>query len=322
MLLGLGRGPPGRGPPLRARSVGPVRPTGRGPPGPAGPAGACPGAGRGVAPMPVAVELKGLLPGRGPGRGADRWPGVVGAPDRAPAPPGRGADGLGPGMVSRAAGWAGLVCAGLAEPAPPCAWPLSAWALSAWPPWAGPLPRANGSLGKGAGGACGSCATAGCGEGCGGCGAGLASAGSGRAGACTSGTAAARPFAARRSGAVATAAAPSPVAFARAANSSFSRRTTGASIVEDADRTNSPISWSLAITALLSTPNSFASSYTRTFATALPLLGPGIPGLPADRGRACSVRRQFVLFIAACSSGTHHKSAFFRPVSSAVDTIR
>jgi len=44
------------------------------------------------------------------------------------------------------------------------------------------------------------------------------------------------------------------------ANSSLSRRTTGASIVEDADRTNSPISLSRSITALLSTPNSFASS--------------------------------------------------------------
>jgi hypothetical protein len=44
------------------------------------------------------------------------------------------------------------------------------------------------------------------------------------------------------------------------ANASLSLRTTGASIVEDADRTNSPISWSFAITALLSTPNSFASS--------------------------------------------------------------
>jgi hypothetical protein len=41
---------------------------------------------------------------------------------------------------------------------------------------------------------------------------------------------------------------------------SVSLRTTGASIVEDADRTNSPISWSLAITTLLSTPNSLASS--------------------------------------------------------------
>jgi hypothetical protein len=40
----------------------------------------------------------------------------------------------------------------------------------------------------------------------------------------------------------------------------LSLRTTGASIVEDAERTNSPISWSLAMTALLSTPNSFASS--------------------------------------------------------------
>ncbi len=55
--------------------------------------------------------------------------------------------------------------------------------------------------------------------------------------------------------------APSPPALAAwPANSSLSLRTTGASIVEDADLTNSPISWSLAITALLSTPNSFASS--------------------------------------------------------------
>jgi hypothetical protein len=43
-------------------------------------------------------------------------------------------------------------------------------------------------------------------------------------------------------------------------NASWSRRTTGASIVEEADRTNSPMSWSLAITTLLSTPISLASS--------------------------------------------------------------
>lgn len=55
---------------------------------------------------------------------------------------------------------------------------------------------------------------------------------------------------------------------------SVNLRTTGASIVEDAERTNSPSSWSLAMTALLSTPNSLASSYTRTLATSL-LLGPG-----------------------------------------------
>jgi hypothetical protein len=41
---------------------------------------------------------------------------------------------------------------------------------------------------------------------------------------------------------------------------SLSLRTTGASIVEDAERTNSPIFSSSAITALLSTPISFASS--------------------------------------------------------------
>jgi len=41
---------------------------------------------------------------------------------------------------------------------------------------------------------------------------------------------------------------------------SISLRTTGASTVEDAERTNSPRSWSLAITTLLSTPSSLASS--------------------------------------------------------------
>lgn len=57
-------------------------------------------------------------------------------------------------------------------------------------------------------------------------------------------------------------------------SASVNLRTTGASIVEDAERTNSPSSWSLAMTTLLSTPNSLASSYTRTLATSL-LLGPG-----------------------------------------------
>jgi hypothetical protein len=41
---------------------------------------------------------------------------------------------------------------------------------------------------------------------------------------------------------------------------SRSRRTTGGSTVDDADRTNSPISWSLVMTTLLSTPSSLASS--------------------------------------------------------------
>ena len=86
----------------------------------------------------------------------------------------------------------------------------------------------------------------------------------------------------------------------------MSRRTTGASIVEDADLTNSPISLSWSMTALLSTPNSFASSYTRTFATTL-LLGP-VPWTtsrtPARAERAPG-RPQPMVIIAACSSSAH-----------------
>jgi len=64
---------------------------------------------------------------------------------------------------------------------------------------------------------------------------------------------------------------------------------------------------------LLSTPNSFASSYTRTFATALPLLGPARPDPSAGRGSACSVRRQLLLFIAACSSVAHRNLSLLSP---------
>ena len=101
---------------------------------------------------------------------------------------------------------------------------------------------------------------------------------------------------------------------ASAENASLSLRTTGASIVEDADRTNSPISWSLAITALLSTPNSFASSYTRTFATALPYLVRLIPDpcrrrpgahAPAGVRLCCSSPRshQALITIGSCFPG-------------------
>jgi hypothetical protein len=44
------------------------------------------------------------------------------------------------------------------------------------------------------------------------------------------------------------------------ASFSLSRRSTGASTVEEADRTNSPMSFSRLRTVLLSTPSSFASS--------------------------------------------------------------
>ncbi len=47
---------------------------------------------------------------------------------------------------------------------------------------------------------------------------------------------------------------------AAAGSESRSLRTTGGSTVEDAERTNSPISVSFAMTVLLSTPSSLASS--------------------------------------------------------------
>jgi len=330
MLLGLGRGPPGRGPPGRGPSPGPpgpVRPGTRGPPGRGPPPGlgpwlvpgwpakaaglappgepAWPGlAPRGADPMPVAVELNGLLPGRGPGRGGPGTPVAGrGAPPGLAAPgPGRGAPGRGAvgGDASEppAAGRCAAAAGSLAAAGASCCWCGNG---------TGGLPGASSAPVSGAGpvaaGRSGSAA---------------AGAGSATAAGAT-GAAGPRPFAApcpssagAAAGAVGAAAGrPSVVWLARAclgcwaANSSLSLRTTGASIVEDADRTNSPISWSLAITALLSTPNSFASSYTRTFATALPLLGPDSPDPSAGRGSACSVRRQPLLFIAACSSVAH-----------------
>src|SRR5580698_1791486 len=276
--------------------------------------------------MPVAVELNGLLPGRGPGRGGPGTPADgrgappgLGAPE--PGAPEPGAPEPGAPEPGRGAFGLGAPCGAVPEPsAAGCcalgAVSLAAAGASAWGcgngtgglPGDPSAPRS--AAGAVAAGLAGSTAA----------GAGLTSA----AGA--TGAAGLRPLVAPcPSSAAATAGAtgaaaerPPAVWLARAclgcwaANASLSLRTTGASIVEDADRTNSPISWSLAMTALLSTPNSFASSYTRTFATALPLLGPDLPGLSAGRGSACSVRRQLLLFIAACSSGAHCKSAFFR----------
>src|SRR5699024_3088608 len=56
---------------------------------------------------------------------------------------------------------------------------------------------------------------------------------------------------------------------AESAKASLTRRTTGASRVEEAERTNSPKSWSFSRTFLLVVPSSFASSWTRGFATVL-----------------------------------------------------
>jgi len=56
---------------------------------------------------------------------------------------------------------------------------------------------------------------------------------------------------------------------------------------------------------LLSTPNSFASSYTRTFATSLPHSARTTRTIGAGWGTS-SGRRQILLFIAAFSSSAHH----------------
>src|SRR3984885_15275656 len=229
--------------------------------------------------MPGAVELNGLLPGRGPGRGGPGTPA-----DGRGAPPGLGAPEPGAPEPGRGAFGLGALCGDVSEPLAAGCCTLGAVSLaaaggaSAWGcgngtgglPGDPSAPRS--AAGAVAAGLAGSTAA----------GAGLASA----AGA--TGAAGLRPLvapcpssAATTAGATGAAAErPPAVWLARAclgcwaANASLSLRTTGAPIVEDADRTNSPISWSLAITALLSTPNSLASSYTRTFAPALPLLGP------------------------------------------------
>lgn len=66
----------------------------------------------------------------------------------------------------------------------------------------------------------------------------------------------------------------SAAAFHASPRCSVSRRTTGGSTVEEGDLTYSPMSLSAASTSLLGTPNSLASSWTRTFATVLLLGGP------------------------------------------------
>jgi len=294
MLLGLGLGPAGRGPPGLAKSPGapvPVRgppgrgADGRGPPGVAVPGPPVPGCELGcgalVAPMPVAVELNGLLPGRGPGRGACRWPGAAGAAGRGPAAAAGRAAGesvSAGGRCGPAAGsdWNGIVTAG--------AWPAGA--------------AAGGSTGDGAtGGSAGR----------------WTSAGPGPASDSAVAPAPTLPLALRlAAGAFAPPSAACGLAACWDANASLSLRTTGASIVEDAERTNSPISVSLAITALLSTPNSLASSYTRTFATTLPQLGPDTRTL-APTGAACAPSG-----VSLCCSSPHaHRliaisASFFR----------
>ncbi len=228
--------------------------------------------------MPVAVELNGLLPGRGPGRGACRWPGAEGRGPAAAA--GRSASVL--SAAGRSIVSAGGTCG-------PWLWSCGNGTVTA------AADRAGGAAGSGADG---------------GSGAGAAGAAGAAGVAAFAGGALPLPFA--LAAAVLAALAACGFADCCVAKASFSLRTTGASIVEDAERTNSPISLSLAITALLSTPNSLASSYTRTFATTLPLLGPAIRAISRSGQRvlrpasACAVHRRMLI------GRSSQISAFFR----------
>ena len=225
-------------------------------------------------------EAKGLLPGRGapPGRPAGRGaaPGR-GAPGRG-APPcglsGRAA-GRGPGVGAppgRAAGASDAGAAGLAEAA-----------------------GASGAAGAGASGALGPGVGAGAGAGAG---AASAAGAAGVAGPGLGPGVAALVVAAGAAGAVFLAAAFLAPA-SGAGGFSWTRRTTGASMVELADLTNSPISLRCASSVLLDTPSSLASSWTRTLATFLLLWSASREG--ADRRQCRGV------LIAEYSSGAHQR---------------
>jgi hypothetical protein len=305
------------------------------------------GAPRGAEPIPVAVELTGLVPGRGPGRGAPREPGLAPGPDRGPVgggPPGperaSGGLGAGPGTPRVAAGdpaaadassigtlgtgacgrvTAGPSGAGLAATGPAGTGPAGTGPVTAGPVTAGLPVAVRSAAAAAAGPVAGGLLTCGLAPGPSAAGAcGRAGPGRGALRPPFWPSTAAEPTAGPVTPAVsmtAAAGAPadSPAAGlglrawpfgAWAENASLSLRTTGASIVDDAERTNSPISWSLAITALLSTPNSFASSYTRTFATALPLVGPAHPD---HRGRSGAARAPAGVSF-WCSSPRSHRA--------------
>jgi hypothetical protein len=189
--------------------------------------------------MPCEVA-KGLLPGRGPpGRGAE-------LPAEPPCPPERaGAAGVSALGAGRAPGFApvdGAVPADEAAGAAGAAGRLAAGAAGAEAAgWAG----AAGAAGAGA------------------CAAGAGALGAAGPGAGVEGRASA-------AGAGALGAAAGAEALAAASGKALrSLRTTGASMVEEAERTNSPSSCSFVTASLEVIPSSLASSCTRTLATFL-----------------------------------------------------
>jgi len=231
----------------------PGRPPGCGarPSGGRGPAGPVPsGTGRAGRERPIPCEgANGLFPGRGvPGR---RPPGAPGSP---PVEPGRGRGAVVGCSAVRAAGAA---CPGARGT------PGRGTGVGCGPVGCGPV--GWGRVGA-TGGAAGAAATGAAGV-AGATGAGGAAA-VGAVGAVAAGTSTGTSAAA-----VADVAC-SPSAFLAAAflagafltgggslaSFSLSRLSTGASTVDEADRTNSPMSFSMLRTVLLSTPSSFASS--------------------------------------------------------------
>lgn len=298
MPPGVGREPwpCGRGAP-------PGPPCGRGAPGPPWPPpGRCAPPGRGACgrAMPVEPpEVKGLLPGRGPaGRAPGReppwpWPGRGARsgrpPSRCPAGPGR-APGRGPGVAPGRGADGVEGCAGGAENSAAGTGVTGAGLAGAAGPGLGP------GRGPGAGAAA---AGLGVGEAAAGLGAGAAGRGAPGVGAPGFGAAALRGAAGL--------AADLPALPPGPCSASVSLRTTGASIVEDAERTNSPSSWSLAMTTLLSTPNSLASSYTRTLATSL-LLGP-----------VCHPDRRYFMGVLIAYSSSAHRNLDLLPTREVPD---
>jgi hypothetical protein len=247
---------------------------------------------------PLGVMPNGLLPplrgGRGPGRLAPGAGVAEGVGRPAAGEPGRGGTAPGPGLglgrvapsaggsrraVSRclAACWAALTASAWSRfsraarssaAATSMSWALAGFATGAG--WAGP---GRGPLGRAVGP---------------GAGAGVADrrGGAGRAETFWGAGAGAAGAADEAAGAD-WAAGAAAGACDCAANAPRSRRATGASTVLDADLTNSPISFSLASTVLLSTPSSFASSCTRAL-PATALLTPRSCGRHPQRPHSCT----------------------------------